>query len=314
MKTILGVVFVLIAFPVQALVVTGEASSFELAQQQAFKKAIDYEVGLIVDTERSTSDRELTHNQILTYSAGYIKDYTLLSHEIYEPEGTHFVRMDVTVASSALKNFLLSRSDNIQKFNGRNIKTQIDYYKRSLVDGDRLVNNTLKYFPTDAIQVDAQEYSIVVDGYRKVSLHIPYTLSWKPEYLEALRELLSLFAISEESDLYFRFSEDDILYFHDRNLINLINSHMSNADFIALTVSNLQGTPLLNTCVQNIFYRNGVGWDSRSLLYRAKSNGVAVYDKSVENYISVPISEEIYNMLDDISQIEIKVVSSKDCP
>lgn len=314
MKTILGVVFVLIAFPVQALVVTGEASSFELAQQQAFKKAIDYEVGLIVDTERSTSDRELTHNQILTYSAGYIKDYTLIAHQISEPEGVHTVTMDVTVASSALKNFLLSRSDNIQKFNGRNIKTQIDYYRRSLVDGDRLVNNTLKYFPTDAILVDAQEYAIEVDGYRNLSIKIPYTLSWKPEYIEALHELLSLFAIDGESDLYFKFNKDDILYFHDRNLINLVNSHMSNADFIALTISSLHGTPLLNTCVQNIFYRNGVGWDSRSLLYRAKSNGVAVYDRSVENYISVPISEEIYNMLDDISQIEIKVVSSKDCP
>jgi len=314
MRTILGVVFILVAFPVQALVVTGEASSFELAQQQAFKKAIDYEVGLIVDTERSTSDRELTHNQILTYSAGYIKDYTLISHQISEPEGVHTVTMDVTVASSVLKNFLLSKSDNVQQFNGRNIKTQIDYYRRSLVDGDRLVNNTLKYFPTDAINVDVSEYSIVLDGYRNMHLEIPYTLFWKPEYLNALHELLSLFAISQTSDLYFKFSDDDILYFNDRKLINLITSHMSNSDFIEITITSLHNKPLLNTCVQNIFYRKGIGWDSRSLLYRSKSNGVAIYDRGVENYISVPISEEIYNMLDDMSQIQLRVTSSKNCP
>ena len=50
MKTILAIVFALIAFPAHAIIVTGEANSFEAAKHQAFKKAIDYEVGVIVDT------------------------------------------------------------------------------------------------------------------------------------------------------------------------------------------------------------------------------------------------------------------------
>lgn len=312
MRTILGVVFILVAFPVHALVVTGEASSFELAQQQAFKKAIDHEIGIIIDTERFVVDRELTHNQILSYSAGYITDYTIISQE--ETNGIWKLEMDVTVASSVLKNFLLSKSDNIQQFNGKNIKTQIDYYRRSLIDGDRLVNNTLKYFPTDAIRVDANEYSIVLDSNRNMYLQIPYTLSWKPEYLNALHELLSLFAIPQKSNLYFNFGDNDILYFDDQQLIKLITNHMSNADFIEITITSLHTTTLLNTCVQNIFYKSGVGWDSRSLLYRSKNNGVKVYDRWVENYISVPISSEIYTKLDDMSQIQLRVSSSKTCP
>lgn len=312
MRTILGLVFILMASPVDAIVVTGEASSFELAQQQAFKKAIDHEVGIIIDTERFAVDKELVHNQILSYSAGYITDYTIISQS--ETNGVWKVEMDVTVASSILKNFILSQAESIGQFDGTNIKMQIDMYRKQQADGDKLVKNTLKYFPTEAMHIEASEYKIVLDANRNIYLEIPYTLSWNQSYLDALYELLSLFAVEEKTSIYFDFDHGDRLYFNDRVLLTHIKNRMRRADFVTLKINSLLNEPLLNTCVQSILYRQGVGWDGRSTMYGHKGDGIAVYDRVVQNYISVPISSDIYNVLDGMSQIELSVSTATDCP
>jgi len=312
MRIILGIIFALIASPVNAIVVIGEAKSYELAKQQAFKQAIDYEVGVIVDTERFAVDSELVHNQILTYSAGYILDYKVISHS--ESNNTHTVKMDVTVASSKLKNFLLSHAQYTGKFNGENIRAQIDYYQKGLVDGDKLVANTLKYFPSQAINIIMTEYAVTLDERRNFYLEIPYQISWDQEYLSALVELLSAFSSDQPSRNYVDIDKQR-LYFYDTMFMNQLHNRMTRLDFVEITLTNMRGETLLNSCVRNILYDPMRGWNGNLALYSKTDNSFRIHNRKViNNYVVVPISSEIYNALESANQIELQVTSNKDCP
>ena len=314
MKTILAVVFALLAFPAHAIVVTGEANSFEDAKQQAFKKAIDHEIGVIVDTERVTYDRELILNQILTYSGGYVLDYKVISRVHIRDKNLYIVNLDVTVASSKLKNFLLSHAQYTGKFNGENIRTQIDYYQKGLLDGDKLVANTLKYFPSQAINITMSEYNVVLDENRNFYLEIPYQISWDQEYLSALGELLSAFSSNQPSRNYVDIDRMR-LYFYDKVFMNNLHNRMTRLDFVEITLTTMRGDVLLNTCVQNILYDPVRGWNGNLALYSKTDTSFRIHNRKViNNYVTVLISSEIYNSLQDINQIELQVTSNKDCP
>lgn len=314
MKAILAIVFALLAFPAHAIVVTGEANSFEEAKHQAFKKAIDYEVGVIVDTERVTYDRELIHNQILTYSGGYVLDYKLVSHFYVRDQNIHRVKLDVTVASSKLKNFLLSHAQYTGKFNGDTVRTQIDYYRKGLVDGDKLLINTLKYFPNQALNITMIDYAVVIDENRKIYLEIPYRLSWDQEFLDAFVELLYVFASDQPSRHYVDIDRQR-LYFYDRVFMNHIYNSLTRLDFVEITLTNLRGDTLINSCVQNILYDPERGWNGNLALYSRSERNFKIHSKKViDSYITVPITKEIYDTLQDINQIKLEISPSKDCP
>lgn len=313
MKTILAVVFALLAFPAHAIVVTGEANSFEDAKHQAFKKAIDHEIGVIVDTERLTYDQQLLHNQILTYSAGYVLGYEIQSHIYVRETDLHRVTIDVTVASSKLKNFLLSHAQYTGKFNGENIRAQIDYYQKGLVDGDKLVANTLKYFPSQAINIIMTEYAVTLDERRNFYLEIPYQITWDQEYLSALVELLSAFSSDQPSRNYVDIDKQR-LYFYDTMFMNQLHNRMTRLDFVEITLTNMRGETLLNSCVQNILYDPTRGWNGNLALYSKTDNSFRIHNRKViNNYVVVPISSEIYNALESANQIELQVTSNKDC-
>ena len=313
MKTILAIVFALIAFPAHAIIVTGEANSFEAAKHQAFKKAIDYEVGVIVDTERVTYDRELLKNQILTYSAGYILDYKVISQS--KTNGVYTIELDVTVASSKLKNFLLSHAKYEGKFLGENLKMQIDYYQKGLIDGDKLVINTLKYFPSEAININMDGYAVKIDENRNFYLEIPYVITWDKEYLTALKELLSLVNSPDWQKNRVQF-DNEVFYFYDRVFMQHLYNRMTRTDFVQITMTNIRNDMLINSCVRNILYDPEINvWNARLSMYARRDNGITIYEnKTVHNYIVVPIDREIQESLNDTTQIQLRIASIKDCP
>ena len=80
MRLVLAVLFILISPTAYALQVEGEGPTLQIALNNAFKVAIDNEVGVILDTERHLQNGEIVHNQILSYSAGYITSYKIVHH------------------------------------------------------------------------------------------------------------------------------------------------------------------------------------------------------------------------------------------
>ena len=206
-----------ISSPVYAIVVTGEGFSFEDAKQQAFKQVIEKEVGVIVDSERIVVEKDLVSSKILTYSAGFITSYNVLEHT---PMGEmHYVKLDVTVASSKLKDFILLQPFDILDYDGSQIKEMIDSFKQQAIDADTLVNNFLKYYPHEAYLVTTNEYVVKTDPYRNAYIEIPYQIKWNPKdstytmynYVKrTVGELDDIIEKADEKDAVFNFDLEDL--------------------------------------------------------------------------------------------------------
>ena len=316
MRLVLAVLFILISPTAYALQVEGEGPTLQIALNNAFKVAIDNEVGVILDTERHLQNGEIVHNQILSYSAGYITSYKIVHHIHIADLNLHKVTLDVTVASSKLKNFLLSSNHNPLAFNVDNIKAQIRLYKEGYVDGQKLLDNTLKYFPKEAFNVRVHDFNIVADYHNpnRHYLEVPFTISWDQRYLVALQELLTLFEGDRTGRIYASFG-DERVYITDQMLFRKLRKVFGRSDFVLLSINSLLGGISINTCVQSIRYNPGKSWDSKRALYTYTGGGLSFKnDREVSSFLMYPINEQDLQEFQGLTELTLSVSSTKNCP
>ena len=306
----------LISSPVYAIVVTGEGFSFEDAKQQAFKKAVEKEVGVIVDSERIVVEQDLISNQILTYSGGYVTSYTLIEH--YPIGELQYVKLDVTVASSKLKDFILLQPHEILDFDGSQFKEIISSYKQQAIDADALVDNYLKYYPHEAFLITADEYVVMTDPYRNSYIEIPYTIQWNDEFLYALEEISGLVG-SRDPVLKVPkivLKNRSVYYFYDKITFGNINKAFDNTEYIRITVINSINETLLNTCVQSIKYSGitGASLDRYSVMYSNSGYDLIIKgNKQVSNIARIDLTDDLVNLIDNQVKIKLSVISIDLC-
>jgi|TARA_B110000881_G_C18595899_1_gene531294 hypothetical protein len=194
-----------------SIVVEAKGVSLGDALNNAFKVAIDNEVGLILDTERHMKNDEIVHSQILSYSAGYIKKYEILEHEHNREKNSHQIRINVIVASSKLRNYLLISDNDSKSFNIDEIKTRIKSLKKSKLDRETLVRNFFKTFPEGAFDIQVSDFIHKIDSQGKSSLNIPINISWNKEYIEALFELYTVISDSNYDTPKHRNGDSDFI-------------------------------------------------------------------------------------------------------
>ena len=252
MRSILLLLLALTSSPVYAIVVTGEGFTLEEAKQQARVLAIETVAGIIIDTERVVSNRELLVNQVLTYSAGYIVKEELLEH--YPLGELQFVKLDITVESSKLKNFILSQTEGTSNFDGNSVKLQIESYNKQLTDLDALFDNTLKYHPQQSINTKIIDYQIHENGAREFYLTVTYQHSWNQDYLNALEELMNLTDDSEApwGTGFYRFGPmgNHHYYITDIDLRTKIKKTFKNMS-VVMTINSLSNEVLINRCIKH---------------------------------------------------------------
>jgi hypothetical protein len=306
----------LISSPVYAIVVTGEGFTFEDAKQQAFKKAVEKEVGVIVDSERIVVEQDLISNQILTYSGGYVTSYTLIEH--YPIGELQYVKLDVTVASSKLKDFILLQPHEILDFDGSQFKEIISSYKQQAIDADALVDNFLKYYPHEAFLITADEYVVMTDPYRNSYIEIPYTIQWNDEFLYALEEISGLVG-SRDPVLKVPkivLKNRSVYYFYDKITFGNINKAFDNTEYIRITVINSINETLLNTCVQSIKYSGitGASLDRYSVMYSNSGYDLIIKgNKQVSNIARIDLTDDLVNLIDNQVKIKLSVISIDLC-
>ena len=306
----------LISSPVYAIVVTGEGFTLEEAKQQAFKKAVEKEVGVIVDSERIVVNQDLISNQILTYSGGYVTSYTLIEH--YPIGELQYVKLDVTVASSKLKDFILLQPHEILDFDGSQFKEIISSYKQQAIDADALVDNFLKYYPHEAFLITADEYVVMTDPYRNSYIEIPYTIQWDYEFLYALEEISGLVG-SRDPVLKVPkivLKNRSVYYFYDKITFGNINKAFDNTEYIRITVINSINETLLNTCVQSIKYSGitGASLDRYSVMYSNSGYDLIIKgNKQVSNIARIDLTDDLVNLIDNQVKIKLSVISIDLC-
>jgi hypothetical protein len=251
MRSIL-LLLLLISSPVYAIVVTGEGFTLEEAKQKARVLAIETVVGVIVDSEKAVVDRKLITNQVLTYSAGYIVKEEVLEH--YPLGELQFVKLDITVASSKLKNFILSQTEGTSNFDGHNAKLQIESYFKQLEELDALFDNTLKYHPQQSINTKIIDYKIHENGAREFYLSITYQHSWNQDYLNALEELMNLTDDGEApwGTGFYRFGPmgNHHYYITDLEIIRKITETFKKMS-VVMTINSLSNEVLINRCIKH---------------------------------------------------------------
>ena len=303
MRSILLLLLTLTSSPVIAVVVIGEGATLIDAQDQARRQAITQVVGAIVDTERVVANRKLVVDQILTYSAGYIVKEVIL--EQYPVGERFFVKLDVEVKSSKLKDFVLSQSNsNNSVFNGNDIKLQIESYNKQLTDLKTLIFNTTKHYPSKAYNLIDLGYTTKVGkkyvGSGKYQDNIPYIiinyeLSWVKGYLEALEELAKIVQEPQaERDINF----DGRVYQLSNNVREMFAKNLKYSDMseiaIEVNIYNQNNETIVHQCRREKPLMNGFLSFKKDARYRGSI--------SISNF---PVSE-----LENASRISIKVQKS----
>ena len=98
------------------VVATGVGTEPDEAKQNAFCNAIEQVVGVLVDAETLVKNDELVYDQVLTFSRGQAKEFTLLRQ--WQEDGLHYARIRAKVAVSTLGEKLKAQDIAIREVPG----------------------------------------------------------------------------------------------------------------------------------------------------------------------------------------------------
>jgi hypothetical protein len=176
---------------------TGVGSSFEEAKENAFKQAIENRIGVLVLSDREVQSYKLLKDEILTYSAGYVDDYTVISQD--KSGRKWFVTVDVWVSSSKLTSRIISSKESDGKMNGKKASDSFTSYVKQKQQADRLTSKVLAGFPENAVVAKFDRTELKFDSNRNAQVLIYFETNWNRGYLDSLMELLSLIQDGRDS-------------------------------------------------------------------------------------------------------------------
>lgn len=162
------------------------------ARQSAFSLAVEQAIGSVVATEAESQNQRLTRNEIVSYSSGYVDDFKIIN----KGYNGHLVEIevDVWVRRSRIANRLLNNSQKIDVVEGEKMAAQYDSLMEERSRGDRLIQTVLNDYPKRAFKFEPMPAKTRLDDNRNIELELAFKLRWNQDYLESLREAMSLVA------------------------------------------------------------------------------------------------------------------------
>jgi hypothetical protein len=302
-----------------AIQVSGEGSTFEEAKLNAFKIAIEYEAGTVVVSERDIANYKLVKNDILVYSSAYITNYKIINS--FKSDNQYHVVVDVNVASNKIADRILGVGSKPVIVDSKH-DTQYQTYMENKNNGDRLLLQVLKDYPTKAFTVTQGNHILAVDIYRNGILEIPFEMKWNYNYITSLNDTLSV--LEDGSNGLLRNSPGNITIMakDPKDYVFGKKSTYKFNDVLITTVLKetfLQKQPRIQVTITGrgrIVYKNCFVPDSfvgkRPGFFNAESD-LLVYGNQVEKNI---IKLELRNMptlLRDAERIDLAVVAHESC-
>jgi hypothetical protein len=107
------------------VIVTGVGTDPEKAIQNAFSQAIEQVVGLLVDAESVVKNDQLIHDEVLTYSRGYMEKYEVVRR--WQEGGLHHAKIRAVVARDKLVEKLRGMKIAVQQVSGDLASRQINF-------------------------------------------------------------------------------------------------------------------------------------------------------------------------------------------
>lgn len=178
---------------VQVETVTGIGTTREDAKEDAFKNAIEEVVGsLLISSQISVKDKVVQDN-IKSYSAGYIIDYSILFDN--EQDGIWTVIIDAEVASSKIADRFIQSGEQDLFVAGILIEDVLDSDRKERHQGDQILSEVLASYPLNAYVIDHKGMIFRLSQERKSFVEIPYKVTMSQSWLHALSETLDNVAL-----------------------------------------------------------------------------------------------------------------------
>jgi len=296
---------------------TGTGYTYEEAKNNAFREAIEYQLGVVIASERETYN-EKTKDEILAYSAGFVDEYKIISQHTIN--GRVQLVVDVKISLLKLSNRILSKGKDSKNFDGAKHGTQYKSFLENKENGDRILNRILRDYPHRAYTVKQSNYVIKVDAYRNLTLVVPYELQWSSHYLDSLGDAMKLLQDGtggwmNKSPYNVRVVSDRY-YFNDITVTNKIMDAMMdwNEVRIKLDVIDFNRSTLYSECftpkslhrnVHPLYNIEYVGTQSIGL------NKSTVETNNIE--IKIHQSSQLAKAMQSLNSIDLTVVPKKVC-
>ncbi|HOD81273.1 MAG: hypothetical protein BWX88_00377 [Planctomycetes bacterium ADurb.Bin126] len=104
---------------------TGVAVDAEKAVQAAFSQAIEQAVGVLVDAETLVKNEQVVHDQILTFSRGFVRTFEVVRR--WEQDGLHHARIKALVEVGKLSEKLRGQKIAVREVPGELLYRQVTF-------------------------------------------------------------------------------------------------------------------------------------------------------------------------------------------
>ncbi len=295
---------------------TGVGVTLNDAKEQAFKQAIENRIGVLVLNDREIQSYRLLKDEILTYSAGYIDDYNIVSQERVSKKW--IVTADIWVSSSKLTGRIISSASSDGRINGKKASDRFNSFVKQKEQADRLTEKVLSGFPENALIPKYKHTELKFDHNRNAQLLVHLQTSWNKGYLTSLKELLNLVQDGGSGGEYgvvqvlFKDDESDWFpsseryKFSDAKLYGRFTSQFSNAR-IALRLKLRDG---VKTVFEDCWlvaerYAKIDSWGNVSIF------GHMQYDSVIT--LTIPYQSNFQKMLEASSNVVLGVERAEKC-
>lgn len=162
----------------------------QLAKEQGFRTAVEHAVGSLVASHTEVKSNQLTRNEIISYSSGYVKEFNILSRNRHE-DGSVTLDLEIWVKHSDIASRLFVSKEKSLAIQGENLDAAHQTLMRERQQGDKLLLEILKDYPYRAYQIDQHSVSVYLDHLRRPVLQLKFAISWDQNWLISLSEALN---------------------------------------------------------------------------------------------------------------------------
>jgi len=167
--------------------VTGIGATPDEALKDALRRAVSQVVGELVDAETLVKDDKLISDSVLTYSKGFVSEYT--ERKPYIDGGLIFQPILARVKQRDLASSLKKNGVTTHVFDGRKLFAQVTTQMREAKEGSVVIQRLLKDYPANVLNVTVTSEPSLLKKYEAdVTLGYELTISVdRAKYKDFLR-------------------------------------------------------------------------------------------------------------------------------
>ena len=304
---------------------TGIGNTYEEAKHNAFKEAIEYQVGVVIASERESYNEKLVKNEILAYSSAFVDEYKIISQQNVGNKVQ--VVVDVKLSLLRLSDRILSKGKDSKNLDGAKHANQYKSFLENKQNGDKILASVLNDYPRRAYDIKQSDYVVKIDAYRNLTLTIPYELSWNPNYIASFHDAIRLVSdgkpslwtqekgIAQQYPSTVRIGTEKY-YFNEFIITNKILDSITdwNEVRINMEIKDLYNRTQYSECFvpKQLHRRVGDYYDVNyiktiNIGINAKSNERGTIEMKIQN------NSKLANIMYNLSKIELSVVPKKVC-